>query len=691
MADTIATAYVTIEPTFEGVSGKLKEGLGGESDKAGKEAGHKFGSGFATVLGTSAKVMAAGVAAGAAAAAGVVKSATENFAQFEQLAGGTQLLFGRTAEETEALRQSMLDSGMTAKQVAEEMANMSDASDTVMKNAESAFQRVQMSTNDYLQTANSFATGLKESLGGDSQAAADLADKIIVAQADVVAATGNNAESVANAFAGIMKNNFNMLDNLQLGIKPTKEGMQEVIDKMNELNGTNYEMGNLADMQSAIVDYIDYVGMAGYAQNEASDTIEGSLATMKAAWDNLLTGLGNKDADLSGLIDNLVASAETVAGNILPIIEQALTGISTLVAEMAPVIAEKIPALLESVLPMLLTSGVQIIETLGQGLLSAIPTLMPTITNLVVQLGTMLVQMLPQLIEVGMQVILQLALGIAQALPDLIPTIVDVILTIVEYLIQNIDLLIDAALQLMIGLAEGLLKALPVLIEKVPIILIKLVAAFMLAIIKLDQVGQKIIETIKNAIEQYLPGLLAKGSELIAKLKAKIMEKVKEFTQIGRNIIEGIKKGIAEAWDSLQNWFGEKIGGLVGGVKDLLGIASPSKVFANEVGEWIPAGIAQGIQDGMKTLDKAMDSMGADLVVGASVTADTLQSSIASTSETSDDTVYRLLATYLPQIAAGGNVNITLEGDAGRLFRLMQRESIRNTQLVGVDSVLSAI
>lgn len=660
MADTIATAYVTIEPTFEGVAGKLKEGLGGESDKAGKEAGHKFGTGFATVIGTSAKVAAAGIAAGATVAAGVVKSATQNFAQFEQLAGGAELLFG-------------------------------SASESVMKNAETAFQRVQMSTNDYLQTANSFATGLKESLGGDSQAAADLADKIIVAQADVVAATGNNAENVANAFAGIMKNNFTMLDNLQLGIKPTKEGMQEVIDKMNELNGTEYEMGNLADMQSAIVDYIDYVGMAGYAQNEASETIEGSLATLKASWDNLLTGMGDKNADLSGLIDGLVGSAETVVGNLLPVIEQSLTGISTLVAEMAPVIAEKIPGLLESVLPMLLTSGVQIVETLGQGLLSAIPALMPTITTLIVQLGTMLVEMLPQLIEVGMQVIVELALGIAQALPTLIPTIIDVILTISLYLLENIDILIDAATQLMIGLALGLIQALPVLIEKIPQIIMALFNALITASTKLHEVGNKLIVIIATALATYAPILIQKGSQLIQDLKNKLMEYVKKFVDVGKQIIEGIKKGIADAWEGLKNWFGEKIKGLVGGVKDLLGIESPSKVFANEVGEWIPAGIAQGIQNGMRTLDNAMDSMSTDLVVGASVTSSTLQSSMPSATEGADGSLYSLLATYLPQIATNGNVNITLDGDAGRLFRLMQRESVRNTQLVGTSSVLSAI
>lgn len=654
MAETIGTAYIQIEPSFEGVNSAIEKEMGGEGEKAGKSAGGKFGAGFASVLGASAKIAAAGVAAGATAAAGIVKQATQSYAEFEQLAGGAELLFG-------------------------------SASDSVMKNAESAFQRVQMSTNDYLQTANSFATGLKESLGGDAQAAANLADKIIVAQADVVAATGNNAENVANAFAGIMKNNFTMLDNLQLGIAPTKEGMQEVIDKMNELNGTEYEMGNLADMQSAIVDYIDYVGMAGYAQNEASETIEGSLATLKASWDNLLTGMGDKNADFSSLIDGLVGSAETVVGNLMPIIEQALTGVSTLISEMAPVLAEKIPGLLQSVLPMLLTSGVQVIQALGQGIIQAIPELMPTINELVVSLCNMLIEMAPQLIQLGLQVILSLATGIAQALPELIPAIVDVVLSIDQYLLDNVDLLIDAAIQLIAGLALGLIQAIPVLVEKIPAIIVALYNAFVTLGQKLAEAGMKLVEYIGNALQTYGPTLIAKGQQLIMDLKNKLIEQVKKFVDIGKNIVDGIKKGIADAWDALKDWFSDKVSGLVDGVKDILKIGSPSRVFANEVGQWIPAGIAEGINDGMGVLDKTMEGITSDMI-SASIKPTMMSTYTATTTENDDpiDELTQLLRTYLPQIAEGDH--FTLSPDLDRLFRVVQSKAESYKQTTGQNA-----
>lgn len=173
-----------------------------------------------------------------------------------------------------------------------------------------------MSQNDYLQQVNGFATGLKTAMGGNAQAAAELADKVITAEADVVAATGNSQEAVQNAFNGIMRSEFMMLDNLKLGITPTKEGFQQLIDTVNEWNeengkATEYTIDNLADCEAALVDYIDMQGLAGYAANEAADTIEGSTASMKAAWENLATGMANNNADMTELVQDFVDSVFT--------------------------------------------------------------------------------------------------------------------------------------------------------------------------------------------------------------------------------------------------------------------------------------------------------------------------------------------------------------------------------------------
>ena len=264
---------------------------------------------FADVL--KANLASGAIIAGVKKLAGVVadvgKAAYTSYARYEQLAGGAQLMFG-------------------------------DAYDFVAEKARNAYKSVQMSQNDYLQQVNGFSTGLKTALGGNVQAAAELADKVITAEADVVAATGNTQEAVQNAFNGIMKSNFTMLDNLQLGITPTKEGFQQLIDKVNEWNAENgeataYTIDNLADCQAALVDYIEMQGLAGYAANEAAGTIEGSTASMKAAWQNLATGMADSSADMEGLTKDFVDSVFTAGWNIIPRVQQIVTGVGTATAE----------------------------------------------------------------------------------------------------------------------------------------------------------------------------------------------------------------------------------------------------------------------------------------------------------------------------------------------------------------------
>lgn len=264
---------------------------------------------FADVL--KANLASGAIIAGVKKLAGVVadvgKAAYTSYARYEQLAGGAQLMFG-------------------------------DAYDFVAEKARNAYKTVQMSQNDYLQQVNGFATGLKTALGGNVQAAAELADKVITAEADVVAATGNTQEAVQNAFNGIMKSNFTMLDNLQLGITPTKEGFQQLIDKVNEWNAENgeataYTIDNLADCQAALVDYIEMQGLSNYAAEEAARTIEGSTASMKAAWQNLATGMADSNADMEGLTQDFVDSVFTAGRNIIPRVQQIVTGVGTATVE----------------------------------------------------------------------------------------------------------------------------------------------------------------------------------------------------------------------------------------------------------------------------------------------------------------------------------------------------------------------
>lgn len=426
--------------------------------RASKFAG-KLGKGLAS----AAKIGAAALGVAATAIGAVTKTALDNYAEYEQLVGGAKLMFG-------------------------------DAYDYIADKAANAYSTVQMSQNDYLQQVNGFATGLKTALGGNEQAAAKLADRIINAEADVVAATGNSQEAVQNAFNGIMKSNFTMLDNLQLGISPTKEGFQEVIDKVNDWNAANgkateYQIENLADCQSALVDYIEMQGLAGYAADEAAGTIQGSLSMMKAAWTNLLTGIGDDTQDMDKLIDNFVESTGTAAENILPRLGKILTGIGSMIERLAPVVASAIPGLVTTVLPQLIQSGISMIKAIIQGLM----------------------QMLPQIIQYG----------------------IDLVFTLIDTISSDPDSLVETAIKLIETIVSGLIDALP----------------------KLYAAAGKLVAGLVRALISNAPNVWKAGLKLVAKIAESIVKSLGEIVKAGAKVVDAIIDGIAGAWNNLKDWF----------------------------------------------------------------------------------------------------------------------------------------
>lgn len=398
-----------------------------------KQKGSNLASGIGKAIGTVAKVGAAAVGAATTAIVAMTKTSMESYAEYEQLVGGSKLLFG-------------------------------DAYDFVAQKASEAYSTVQMSQNDYLQQVNGFATGLKTALGGDAQAAAELADRIITAEADIVAATGNSQEAVQNAFNGIMKSNFTMLDNLQIGITPTKEGFQEVIDKVNEWNkangtATDYMIDNMADCQSALLDYIEMQGLSGYAQAEAAETIQGSISMVKASWQNLLTGLADEEADIDALINNLASSASTAARNIAPRVTKILNGMSSAVAQIAPVITSAIPMIVTEVLPNMVSAGVQLLQSLLDVLTQNIDSVVAGGTEIIMMLATALIDNLPMLTSAAVQIITALIIGIAQKAPELIPAIVNGIAQAWAALVASAPDFLNAGVLLIENLGQGLMNA----------------------------------------------------------------------------------------------------------------------------------------------------------------------------------------------------------------------------------------
>lgn len=626
----IATAYVQIEPTFSGVKSKIESEMGG----AGESGGQSFGSGFAKVLGgaggavaTAGKVMAGAVAAGGTALAGLGASFIS--------ASGDIASYG---DNIDKMSQKM---GLTAEAYQEW--------DAVMQHSGTSMETMKASMKTL---ANAAEGGNKafEALGITQEEIANMS------QQDLFEATIAGLQNVEDTtqrtyLAGqLLGRGATELGAL---LNTSAEDTQAMRDRVRELGGVMSDdavkaaaayQDQLQDMQTAF---------SGLSRNMLSEFLPGITTVM------------------SGLTEIFSGNSDQGLGMISEGINNIMSGLT-------------------EALPQMLQIGTSIIEALGQAIIQNAPALFQTGMELIMELGTFLLENAPLLFETATQLILQLGLGLASALPELIPTITQVVLDICLYLIDNIDLLIDAAIQLMMGLAQGLILALPVLLEKAPEILIKLTMAFAENAPKLLQAGLQLIITLAQALITYTPQLLAKIPVIISQLVQAFNKGVSNFINVGKNIVEGIKKGISDAWEALTKWFGEKISGLVGGVKDLLGIESPSKVFANEVGRMIPLGIAEGIADEMGVVDdtvKAMTTGMVDMGVSATVSQQVTQGAMQSDPTTS---ATALLASYLPQIVDALHQRIVLDGDAGRLFRLMQRESIRNTQIVGTDAVLAA-
>ena len=437
-----------------------------------------------------------------------------------------------------------------------------ESSAQVQQYANDAYKTAGLSANRYMETVTSFSASLLQSLGGDTAAAAQKADQAITDMSDNANKMGTDMTSIQNAYQGFAKANYTMLDNLKLGYGGTKEEMQRLLADAEKISCVKYDLSSYADIVDAIHVVQTEMGITGTTATEAATTIQGSANAMKSAWSNLITGMSNENLDLDKLVQNVIDSVNTFADNLIPrlqiMLPRFVQGLTQLISGMIPYIA---PAL-ELLLPPLIEG----VGGLVSGIVQALPAAVEAITAVIPMLVEQLTILLPQIISAGVEIIAALASGIGENLPTLIPAVVDAIITITEGLLDHIDLLIIAAGQLIAGLAQGLIEAIPRLIGRLP-------------------------EIIGAIVKGLLKGLAAIG-------------------EVGSQLVHGLFNGISNA----ATWLYEKVKGwassVVGWIKDFFGIHSPSKVFADEVGKFIPPGITLGVEQAMP---KAMRDMGTQL------------------------------------------------------------------------------
>ena len=321
----------------------------------------------------------AGIKAVASGIKSLVSGAIESYGEYEQLVGGVETLFGGSA-------------------------------DTVIKNAENAYKTAGLSANAYMETVTSFSASLLQSMGNDTEAAAKKADQALTDMSDNANKMGTDMSSIQNAYQGFAKQNYTMLDNLKLGYGGTKEEMERLIADANALNAaqgnyTNYSIESYADIVDAIHTVQTEMGITGTTALEASTTIEGSISAMQAAYANFVTGLGDQNADIGALTEQLIESAGTVAENVLPVIENVVESIVKAVQEQGPEMITKFVAYATEKLPDILKLGLQLVLSLVKGLAQNLPQLVQGTLKMVDTIVKAFVDSLPDIIEVGRDIV----------------------------------------------------------------------------------------------------------------------------------------------------------------------------------------------------------------------------------------------------------------------------------------------
>lgn len=574
-----------------------------------------------SAVNTAVKASAAAVGAASAGVAALGTACINAYADYEQLAGGVETLF-------------------------------KDSADTIQTYADNAYKTAGLSANEYMETVTSFSASLLQSLDGDTEKAAAAADLAITDMADNANKMGTAMESIQNAYQGFAKQNYTMLDNLKLGYGGTKEEMQRLLADAEKLSGVKYDLSSYADIVEAIHVIQTEMGITGTTAKEASTTIQGSVASMKAAWANLMVGMADDTQNFDMLLSNFIESIGTVADNLLPRIGVVIEGMGKLVAGLAPEIASALPTLTNELLPNLVELGVQsisalvqgmqengdslaagalsIVGTLAEGIAELLPMVADTAASLAVSLADGLTESLPNIIPIaietistlvenltenantiidaGIQIILALGEGLIAALPQLIETVPQIVINIANVINDNAPKLVDTALYLITRLAVGLVQAIPTLVANIPKIIEAIVAAFMA--FQWLNLGKQLIDGVANGVKKAGESMATAAKNAFSKFKSKITgsEVATELKNIGKYIIDGIVGGIKNSLSKIANIAGKIKDTLLSKLKGLFKIASPSKLMKEEVGTYIGEGIAVGIEEsGQMAVDAAED------------------------------------------------------------------------------------
>lgn len=535
----------------------------------------------------------------AASAVGMLtKASLDNYAEYEQLVGGVETLF-------------------------------KDSSDKVQQYAANAYKTAGMSANQYMETVTGFSASLLQSLGGDTEKAADVADRAITDMSDNANKMGTSMESIQYAYQGFAKQNYTMLDNLKLGYGGTKQEMERLLADAEKLSGQKFDLSSYADIVEAIHVVQENMGITGTTAKEAASTIQGSVASAKSAWQNLVTGIADENANLDDLINQFIDSAVVAGNNIIPRVQQILAGIGSAIQQFAPIISEQIPMIITTVLPDMLDAGTSLLTGLIGGIVAAAPTLVDAAVSALSTLTTYLIEnlpllvgaagqivstlvtsigtALPQLLSSGMQMLDQLAFGIESGLPNMISRLPQIITELINFLTNNLPQIVEKGSDVINALANGIINAIPDFVAALPSVVSAFVNYFTTMLPTFIEEGIEILLNLTNGIISALPKLTSQLPQVISKITSTLAAGFPKILQSGVELLMKFGDGIFSAAPKLLS----KIPQII---RDILNSWGSAVSGAKEIGKNIIQGVWSGISQMASWIKNKLKSFFSGLV-----------------------------------------------------------------------------
>lgn len=502
---------------LNGVSESEKElkDLSNQAEGTSSKIGKAFG-----IFGKIGKGVLATTTAVGGGAIALVKQVSGAYGQLQQSIGGVETLFGESAQR-------------------------------VIDNANNAYTTAGISANEYMQQVTSFTASLLQSLEGDTEKTADVADMAVRDMADNANKFGTSMESIQNAYQGFSKQNYTMLDNLKLGYGGTKTEMERLLKDAEKISGIKYDITSLSDVYSAIHVIQQELGVTGTTAQEAGATIEGSFNSLGASWQNFLAGLGNPDADMQKLVDNLAKGISGAINNVTPIIDN--------MVKVLPTVADSIIGAISSMAPTLINTFSELLSKVLDSVVDLLPHVIQPLIDCLMSVAQSIIENLPTIVDAVMQVILGLAKAISESAPTLVPIIVEVIGEIINLIISNIPLIIEVGSQLIMGLAKGLINAIPVLIDMLPQIIESIVETLLSSLPNIVSTGKQLLLALINGIITAIPKLLALTPKIIMSMLKGFIDAVPNMFEAGKNMMNGLWNGLKSIWDSIVGWFTQAI------------------------------------------------------------------------------------------------------------------------------------